>query len=44
VKAGRAFELLAINELGDYCLATPAISNGRMFLRTGSNLFCLAQN
>jgi hypothetical protein len=40
----RQFRALASNDLGEFCYATPAISNGRMFLRTGSNLFCLAQN
>jgi hypothetical protein len=34
VRAGPAFELLAVNELGDYCLATPAISNGALFIRS----------
>ena len=41
VKAGRAFELLAINELGDYCLATPAISNGSLFVRSQHYLWAL---
>jgi hypothetical protein len=34
VKAGPSFELLAVNEVGDNCLATPAISNGALFIRT----------
>jgi outer membrane protein assembly factor BamB len=41
VKAGRTFELLAVNELGDYCLATPAISNGSLFVRTQHYLWAL---
>jgi outer membrane protein assembly factor BamB len=36
VKAGRKFELLAKNPLGDYAMATPAISNGTLYFRTGS--------
>lgn len=34
VKAGPAFELLAVNKLGDVCMATPAIADGRIFFRT----------
>lgn len=36
VKAGREFELLAKNPLGDYAMATPAISDGTLYFRTGS--------
>ena len=32
--AGPKFELLAANPLGDPCMATPAISDGMIFLRT----------
>lgn len=39
VKAGAAFELLAQNQLGEECLATPAISNGTIFLRGREHLF-----
>jgi hypothetical protein len=31
VRAGQAFELLAHNQLGETCLATPAISEGTLF-------------
>jgi len=34
VKAGPAFELLAVNTLDDYVMATPAISNGSLFVRS----------
>jgi outer membrane protein assembly factor BamB len=34
VQAGPKFELLAVNPLGDPCMATPAISDGMIFLRT----------
>ena len=33
VKAGREFEVLATNELGETCMATPAISDGTLFFR-----------
>jgi ankyrin repeat protein len=39
VKAGPKFEVLAVNGLGDACLATPAISDGMMFMRTEHFLF-----
>lgn len=36
VKAGRTFELLAKNPLGDYAMATPAIADGTLYFRTGA--------
>lgn len=41
VKAGRAYELLAKNALGDYAMATPAISEGRLYFRTGKALIAI---
>ena len=38
VSAGTAFEVLARNQLGESCLATPAISRGVLFFRTRSHL------
>jgi len=34
VKAGPEFEVLATNRMGDECMATPAISEGTLFIRT----------
>ena len=34
VQAGPEFKLLAVNDLADVCLATPAISNGTIVFRT----------
>jgi outer membrane protein assembly factor BamB len=39
VKAGPAFELLAINKMGDVCMATPAVSDGMIFFRTQHYVF-----
>jgi outer membrane protein assembly factor BamB len=39
VRAAETYELLAINPLGETSHSTPAISGGRMFLRTFSHLF-----
>ena len=36
---GRAYKLLAENELGETVMATPAISDGRIYIRTRSTLY-----
>ncbi|MCB1230188.1 MAG: PQQ-binding-like beta-propeller repeat protein [Verrucomicrobiae bacterium] len=41
VKAGREFEVLAENKLDSGVNATPAIANGRMFIRTDTHLMSL---
>lgn len=41
IKAGPQFEVLAENELGDYCLSSPAISDGQIFIRTSKFLYCI---
>jgi outer membrane protein assembly factor BamB len=38
VKAGRVFEQLAVNPLGEVAMATPAIADGVMFFRTRGHL------
>ncbi len=38
IKAGPAFEQIAVNPLGEVAMATPAISEGVMFFRTRSHL------
>ena len=38
IKAGTAFEQLAVNPLGEVAMATPAISEGVMFFRTRGHL------
>ena len=43
VKAGPKFELLAINPVGETCLATPAISDGLLFVRTEHHLIALGR-
>lgn len=43
VSAGPRFELLAENALNDYCLSSPAISDGQIFIRTAQNLFCIGK-
>ena len=43
VKAGPKFELLAENALNDYCLSSPAISQGQIFIRTAQHLYCIGK-
>jgi outer membrane protein assembly factor BamB len=41
IKAGPRFQVLARNALKDYCLASPAISQGQLLLRTEKHLYCI---
>ncbi|HKB00571.1 MAG TPA: PQQ-binding-like beta-propeller repeat protein [Gemmataceae bacterium] len=41
VRAGATFELLAVNDMGDVCMACPAISRGALFVRTQHALVAL---
>jgi hypothetical protein len=43
VQAGPTFELLVVNELGDPCMATPAISGGTLLVRSQHVLFALGR-
>lgn len=40
LKAGRQWEVLGVNDLGDEIHATPALSGGRIYLRTRGALYC----
>lgn len=41
VQAGRDFKVLGRNRLGEMALATPAVADGSLFLRTQTTLYCL---
>jgi FOG: WD40-like repeat len=43
LKAGPQFEILAENNLDDYCLSTVAISEGQIFLRTTKYLYAIGK-
>jgi outer membrane protein assembly factor BamB len=43
LKAGPTFEVLAENHLEDYLLASPAVSDGQIFIRTTKHLYCIGQ-
>jgi outer membrane protein assembly factor BamB len=43
IQAGPEFKQLAKNTVGDVCMATPAISDGTLFVRTQKGLIAIAQ-
>ena len=43
LKAGAQFEKLAENSLDDVCLSSPALSDGRLFIRTAQFLYCIGK-
>ena len=43
LKAGDRFEVLAENDLADYTLSSPAISDGRIFIRTTQFLYAIGK-
>jgi outer membrane protein assembly factor BamB len=42
LKAAAQWEVLSVNDLGDEVSATPALSNGRIYVRTRSALYCFS--
>ena len=42
-RTGPRFEVVAQNALDDYCLSSPAISNGQIFIRTAGYLYAIGQ-
>jgi outer membrane protein assembly factor BamB len=42
--AGPKFEVVAENPLDDYCLASPAVSNGQIFIRTDKFLWAIGKS
>lgn len=43
VKAGPKFEVLAKNKIGETIVASPALSNGRIYLRGEKHLYCIEE-
>jgi outer membrane protein assembly factor BamB len=43
LKSGPKPEILAKNDMGDSCIATPAISDGRIYIRTLKKLYCIGK-
>ena len=44
IAAGPKFEVLAENPLNDYTLSSPAISDGKIFIRTTQYLYCIGKS
>ena len=43
VEAGREFRKIAVNPMGELLMATPALSNGVMFVRGASSLVAIGR-
>jgi hypothetical protein len=43
VRADAEWEILAVNHLDEEIFATPAILDGRIYVRTGAALYCFAK-
>jgi outer membrane protein assembly factor BamB len=41
LQAGSRYQLVAKSSMGEVCMATPAISNGLIFIRTRGHLYCI---
>ncbi len=44
VKASPEYELLAVNDMTEICMASPAISQGALFIRTRNHLVAIKEN
>ena len=42
LRAGRDWDVLAVNDLGEGAFATPALLAGRIYVRTDEALYCFA--
>ena len=43
LKAGRSFEPVARNDMGEMLMATPAISGNTLFVRTGGHVYAIGK-
>ena len=43
LRAGREFEVLYVNDIGERTLASPALVDGRWYFRTGQNLIAIGE-
>jgi len=43
LKPDGSLEVLAVNDLDDLCYATPAIADGRLYVRTRNTLYCFGR-
>ena len=40
LRAGPEWEVLAVNDLNESCYATPALADGKIYVRTSEALYC----
>jgi outer membrane protein assembly factor BamB len=43
LEQGPKLKILSRNDMGDSCIATPAIADGRLYVRTQKKLFCISE-
>lgn len=43
IEAGDTFKVLARNELGEKVMSSPAVVEGRIYLRTEKHLYCFGE-
>ncbi len=43
LEAGPTYKVLSTNDIGERCMATPAISNGQIYIRSDSALYSIGQ-
>ena len=44
IRPGEKLDVVAVNELGEHCFASPAISNGQIFIRGEKHLYSIGPN
>lgn len=44
LRAGRDWDVLAVNDLGEGSFATPALSAGKIYVRTDEALYCFGSS
>lgn len=44
LQAGREFKQLAVNSLGEPCYSSPAMVDGRIYIRTAKHLICIGKS
>ena len=43
LESGPKFEIKQVNDLDELCLATPAVCQGKLLIRTASKLYCISE-
>jgi hypothetical protein len=41
VRPGRKFQVVAVNKLDDGCMASPAVVDHKLLIRTKTHLYCI---